>query len=168
MIAYRAGHAADADALAAMAQQSYIETFGTLYARADLDAFLGDVLAPERFAAQLADPAYRFRLATIEGQPIGYAKLGPQYFEDFPADAACLHQLYVLAAHHGDGPGRVLMDWALDAAQAEGKAEMYLSVFVDNHRARRFYARYGFVEVGKYVYMVGTQADDDRILRLAL
>ena len=35
-------------------------------------------------------------------------------------------------------------------------------------RARRFYERYGFEEVGKYVFMVGNHADDDRIMRLTL
>ena len=43
-----------------------------------------------------------------------------------------------------------------------------LSVYVDNHRAHRFYQRYGFTEIGRYVFMVGEKADDDRILRLAL
>jgi RimJ/RimL family protein N-acetyltransferase len=45
---------------------------------------------------------------------------------------------------------------------------MFLSVFIDNHRARRFYARYGFEEVGRYDFMVGTHADHDLILRLKL
>lgn len=168
MIVYRRGHPGDADALSAMAQQSFIEAFGPLYTPADLDAFLGSAMSPQAFATQLVDPDYRFRLATIEDQPIGYAKLGPQYFDGHPADAACLHQLYVLGAHHGDGAGRRLMDWALDTARNEGRSEMLLSVYVDNHRARAFYTRYGFAEVGRYIFMVGERADDDRILRLEL
>ena len=38
-------------------------------------------------------------------------------------------------------------------------------VFVDNHRARRFYARYGFEAVGRYDFMVGNHADEDIIMR---
>jgi len=45
---------------------------------------------------------------------------------------------------------------------------MFLSVFIDNHRARRFYARYGFKQVGRYDFMVGTHADHDLILRREL
>ena len=36
------------------------------------------------------------------------------------------------------------MDWALDEARRRGARQLYLSVFIDNHRARRFYERYGF------------------------
>ncbi len=60
------------------------------------------------------------------------------------------------------------MDWAIDIARAEGRTEMILSVYVDNNRAHRFYQRYGFVEIGRYVFMVGEQPDDDRIMRLVL
>jgi RimJ/RimL family protein N-acetyltransferase len=40
-----------------------------------------------------------------------------------------------------------------------------LSVYVDNHRARRFYERHGFEPVGRYDFMVGSHADEDLILR---
>jgi hypothetical protein len=41
-------------------------------------------------------------------------------------------------------------------------------VFVDNVRAQRFYARYGFQDVGRYAFMVGSHEDEDRLMRLAL
>ena len=40
------------------------------------------------------------------------------------------------------------MDWALDEARRRGVDELYLTVYIDNHRARRFYERYGFEAVG--------------------
>ena len=45
---------------------------------------------------------------------------------------------------------------------------MLLSVYIDNHRARRFYERYGFEEVGRHQFRIGDMIDDDRIMRLAL
>ncbi|GAA3260048.1 hypothetical protein GCM10020258_22280 [Sphingomonas yabuuchiae] len=45
---------------------------------------------------------------------------------------------------------------------------MILSVYVDNHRAKAFYARYGFVDVGRYDFPVGGTIDEDRIMRLSL
>ena len=60
---------------------------------------------------------------------------------------------------------RIGMRWALREAADRGARELILSVFVDNHRARRFYERYGFEVVGKYDFMVGTHADEDLILK---
>ena len=74
----------------------------------------------------------------------------------------------VFGPRHGQGIAHALMDWVLAEARARGAEQMILSVYVDNHRARRFYERYGFEEVGKYVFMVGDHEDDDRIMRLKL
>ncbi|MEI9927299.1 MAG: GNAT family N-acetyltransferase [Sphingomonas sp.] len=61
------------------------------------------------------------------------------------------------------GVAAPLMDWVLATARARGYARIVLSVFVDNLRAQRFYARYGFAEVGRYRFAVGEHLDDDRI-----
>ena len=66
------------------------------------------------------------------------------------------------------GIAATLMDWALEEGRRRGKAHMQLSVYVDNHRARRFYEKRGFVEVGHYQFKVGNHIDDDRVMRVAL
>lgn len=160
---------ADGAALAAMARAAFTETFGTLYAPGDLAAFLDATFGADGLPAQIGDPAYAIRVAGADGAIVGFAKLGPVAFPgDWPATAIELHQLYVRRAQLGAGIGPALMDWAIDHARARGATEMVLSVFVDNHRARAFYERRGFTEIGRYTFMVGDQADDDRILRLAL
>ena len=54
----------------------------------------------------------------------------------------------MLKSIHGAGIARGLMDWALGEARRRGAEELYLTVYIDNHRARRFYERYGFEAVG--------------------
>jgi ribosomal protein S18 acetylase RimI-like enzyme len=82
--------------------------------------------------------------------------------------ALLLDQLYVLKEHHGAGIAQALMDWAFAEAGRRGAEELYLTVFVDNHRARRFYDRLGFEAVGRYDFMVGSHADEDIIMRKSL
>ena len=57
---------------------------------------------------------------------------------------------------------------AIDSARDAGKDRMVLSVYVDNIRAQRFYARYGFEEIAAYEFRVGETIDDDRIWSLSL
>ena len=169
MIEYRAAAPADGPELARMAARCFTETFGTLYRASDLAVFLDAAFGAEGLPSQLCDPAFTVRLATENDAIVGFAKLGPVAFPgDWPAGAIELHQLYVLGGWHGEGVGPTLMDWAIDTARAAGHDEMILSVYVDNHRARRFYQRYGFSEIGRYTFMVGDQPDDDRLMRLAL
>lgn len=169
MIAYRDAVPGDGAALAAMAARSFTDTFGTLYAAADLTAFLDASFGPTGLPAQIDDPAYAIRLACDGDRIVGFAKLGPIAFPgDWPADAIELHQLYVLRDWHGAGVGPALLEWAIATARGQGARSLILSVYVDNHRARRFYARHGFVEIGRYTFMVGSHPDDDRIMRLTL
>ena len=86
--------------------------------------------------------------------------------EDSPA--LLLDQLYILRPYQGAGIAHALMDWALEEARRRSATRLYLTVYVDNHRARRFYDRYGFEAVGRYDFMVGSHADEDIIMRMVL
>jgi GNAT superfamily N-acetyltransferase len=142
-------------------------TFGHLYRAEDLESFLSSFRIGE-WEAQLGDPAFALRIAEADGEPAGYAKLGPMKLPiDTDRPAMLLDQFYVLQAHHGAGIARTLMDWVLEEARRRGAEELYLTVFIDNHRARRFYERYGFEPVGSYAFMVGSHADEDVIMRIS-
>lgn len=159
---------ADAAALAALFATSFTATFGHLYAPGDLAAFL-DGMTIARWQDELADPAYAVRVIEVDGAIAGYAKIGPPALPvERRGPAVELRQLYVLAAYQGAGIAVSLMDWTIATARARGAADLFLSVYIDNARAKRFYARYGFERVGRYTFMVGDHADEDDILRLAL
>ncbi|MDQ3143317.1 MAG: GNAT family N-acetyltransferase [Pseudomonadota bacterium] len=167
-IVYRGGKPGDGAAVADLFRQSFIATFAQLYAAEDLDAFLAAVTA-EAFEAELGSPDFIFRLAEDGGALSGFAKLGPDTLPGEPLPGTIeLYQLYVLEPWKGMGIAQQLMDWAIAEARRRGARHLTLTVYIDNHRARRFYEKYGFEEVGKYVFMVGNHADDDRIMRLAL
>lgn len=169
MISTRDATPADAATLAVLGARSFIETFGHLYSPANLALFLQNH-TPDRWAAELADATYAVRLAEADTNPAGYCKLGPPSlpFDHGTRPAIELRQFYVLAPWQGSGLAATLMAWAIATARSRGAQDLYLSVFTDNHRARRFYARYGFTEVGPYAFMVGDQADEDIVCRLRL
>ncbi|MBC9034758.1 GNAT family N-acetyltransferase [Sphingomonas sp. JC676] len=165
MIEYRDATLADAEALNAMAKQCAIDTFASEYEPDDFAVYLAQAYGPEGLVAHLADPAIRFRIALEDGRIIGYSKLSRVALPapDPQPGAAELRQLYVLKDWHGAGVATALMDWTLDTARTMGAPEIYLAVFAYNHRARAFYTRYGFVEIGSFDFYVGTRIDCDRI-----
>ena len=167
-IIYRDARPEDASTLADLFARSFTDTFGHLYAPEDLAAFLGG-FSEAGWRAELADPLFAFRLAEEEGRAAGYLKLGPTSLPHVaPGPAIEIRQFYLLSPWQGRGVAGALMDWALVEARARGAEAMYLSVFIDNHRARRFYERYGFTYLGPYAFMVGNHPDEDQVLRLSL
>ena len=165
---YRDAVPADAPTLAQLGRTTFTETFGHLYSPENLAAFL-ESHDEGRWRAQLLDAAFLVRLAEVDGRAVAYAKLGPPSLPiEVARPAIELRQFYVLKPWQGAGISRALLDWAIGEARGRGAEQLYLSVFVDNHRARRFYARYGFETVGRFHFMVGSHADDELILRLEL
>lgn len=165
---YRDATPADAAAIDALFRESFRATFGHLYAPEDLASFLGRFTVAG-WAAELAEPAFAFRVIEDADGIAGYCKLGPISLPAEPEGPALeLRQLYLLDRAKGSGAAQALMDWALATARARGAAELWLSVYIDNHRAKRFYQRYGFEDRGPYAFLVGNHADEDRLMRLAL
>ncbi|MEO5773429.1 MAG: GNAT family N-acetyltransferase [Sphingomicrobium sp.] len=165
---FRDAKPADAAALSELGKRTFTETFGHLYAPDNLAAFLVSH-SPESWQEQLSSAEYGVRVIEHDGELIGYAKLGPPTLPFEPWGAPIeLRQFYILKPWQGAGLAPELMQWVLDEARRRSADELYLSVFTDNHRARRFYARYGFTEVGPYKFMVGTHADEDIVMRLQL
>lgn len=169
MIRYRDARTADGPALAQMARRSFTETFGTLYPPSDLAAFLDDAFGATGLPAQLGDPDFTVRLALDDAAIIGFVKMGPVTFPgEWRPDAIELYQFYVASAWHGAGVAQELMAWALGHARGHGAREVILSVYVDNHRAHRFYEKYGFEDIGRIAFRVGETVDDDNLMRLVL
>lgn len=164
-VSYRRGTVGDANGIAGVFRQSFIDTFAHLYRTEDLESFLATKTA-DHFGEELADQRFEFVVGEGDGELAGYVKLGPPALPvETPPDTVELCQLYVLKRWHGGGVATGLMERALDFVHRNAAKHVQLSVYVDNHRARRFYERYGFHPVGRYDFMVGTHADEDIILR---
>lgn len=167
-ISFRNATPVDAAALAELGAQTFTHTFGHLYQPNDLDLFLQNH-SPENWEKELADPAFEIRVAEQDGQMVGYIKLGPPHLPFEPrGEAAELRQLYVVEEVKGQGVADALMHWVIERARDRRADHLYLSVFTENHRARRFYERYGFEPEGTYAFMVGNHADEDIVMRLQL
>ena len=158
----------DAERMAAIGARSFSETFGHFYTPEDLALFLENH-TPETWRKDLSDPECAVCVGEADGEAVAYAKLLPP---DVPlqitAPAIEIRQFYVLGGWHGTGLAQRLMDWAIEEARNRGAQEIYLSVFTNNVRAQRFYAQFGFQEVGRQTFMVGTQADEDIVMRRPL
>lgn len=163
---------ADAAELSACAQRIFCDTFAHMnYPPDDLATFLEQAMGVEAYARQIADSAYALRIVRgADGAMAGFVKGGPNDLplpegDPGPSETWELHQLYLDKSAQGSGVADAMMAFIDAEARARGTKALYLSVWVGNERAKRFYARHGFVEVGKNPFYVGAVVDDDRVWR---
>jgi ribosomal protein S18 acetylase RimI-like enzyme len=167
-VAYRIATREDAEALAELGAQTFTDTFGHLYQPDDLEIFLQNH-SMANWEKELTDPAFEVRIAERDGRLVGYVKLGPPHLPFEPrGEAAELRQLYVVEEMKGQGIAHELISWVIERARDLGADYLYLSVFTENERARRFYEKYDFEPEGTYAFMVGSHADEDIVMRLKL
>jgi diamine N-acetyltransferase len=167
-VAFRLAGTDDAPSLSKLGAETFTATFGHLYQPADLATFLVSH-GEEQWRQELADTEFAVLIAEEDGQAVGYAKVGPPHLPFEPRGVPIeLRQFYLLEAWQGRGLADQMMQWVIDEAERRGGDHLYLSVFTDNHRARKFYERWGFVAEGRYAFMVGGHADEDIVMRRPL
>ncbi|WP_291271018.1 GNAT family N-acetyltransferase [Geothrix sp.] len=160
---------ADAQALAALGERLWRETYAGLIPASNLELHLAETFGPDRQAAELADPACRTLVIEEGGALRGYTLLRAGGPEEARASFHFVNPLevarfYVDASLHGRGAAQALMAAALNHAASAGHDGVWLQVWEQNPRAIRFYAKVGFTDAGEATFRVGEQVDRDRML----
>jgi ribosomal protein S18 acetylase RimI-like enzyme len=144
-----------------------------------IDTFIAEVLSVECFDGYLADPQ-RDLFVSVDVSADGDTTTGyAMVVNGEPTDpdvqsaltvrpTAELSKIYVLPDHHGAGTSRLLMQTAIDAAQAGGAAAVWLGVNQENERAQKFYAKSGFTRVGTKRFLVGDRYEHDYVFERVL
>ena len=160
----------DAQQLSAFAAQTFQETFAADNRPEDIALHLATAYGPSQQQAELSDPAITTLFAQVDGQLAGFAQLRtggvPECVSgESPVE---LWRFYVSGNWHGRGIAQTLMARVEAEAYRLGGRTLWLGVWERNHRAQAFYRKTGFVEVGSHAFMVGTDAQVDRLMTAVL
>ena len=166
----RPGRPADAAALAAFAERTFRETFAAQNRPSDLELYLTRSYGERQQAAELHDPQMTTLVAESEGQLAAFAQLRPGTAPGCVRSPAPLElwRFYVDRSWHGRGLAQALMGTVLEAAQGRGADTLWLGVWEQNSRARTFYRKCGFVDVGEQPFLLGSDPQTDRVMAQAL
>ncbi|HEU4628767.1 MAG TPA: GNAT family N-acetyltransferase [Gemmatimonadaceae bacterium] len=160
----------DAATLSAFARDCFHDAFAADNRAEDMAAYLAATFSPERQAAEIADAATTVLLAHVDGALAGYALLAtgaapPAITGPAPIE---LRRFYVARPWHGRGVADRLMDAVLDTARARGAATLWLGVWERNPRAIAYYRKRGFVDVGSWAFVLGSDRQTDRVMTRAI
>lgn len=165
----RAGRPADASDLAEFGARTFRDTFAAHNRPADMDAYVSLAYGVRQQSAELADPRVSVLVAeSDEGAMIGYAVLRQASDETPPCVTGShpveLARIYVDQGWHGRGVGEALMREVVERARERGGDTLWLGVWEHNPRARAFYARWEFGEVGDHPFPLGADIQRDILL----
>jgi ribosomal protein S18 acetylase RimI-like enzyme len=166
----RSARQEDAACVAELARDTFVATFGHIYSSDDLATFLAASYSPEIQRAEICASDRLTLVAEDRSRLVAFAQAGPLGLPIDPGArrAAELKRLCLQSAFFGTGIADGLMAGVEAWARARAVEDLYLGVWALNGRAQRFYRRHGFEIVGRYIFRVGADEDDERIMRRAL
>lgn len=161
---------ADIDTLRALSIKTYYETFISLSAPEDMDAYLAAAYDRSKLLGELNDTNSLFFFLYADGTLAGYLKLNEAPSQSDINDPASLEieRIYVVSGFQGAGLGRYLMEQALRIAVERGKSYAWLGLWEKNEKALRFYRKNGFRPVGTHSFFMGDDEQTDYIMRREL
>ena len=165
-IRFGRGVLADAAELAEFAARTFADTFAEDNNPDDLEKHLANNYGVEQQSAELADPDVITILARTDDGLLGYAQVRRNAAPDCVTqqNSVELHRFYLDLSMQGTGLAQLLMRESRQAAADLGATHLWLGVWELNPRGIAFYKKVGFEDVGSKVYMVGPDAQKDRVL----
>jgi GNAT superfamily N-acetyltransferase len=165
-ITIRRGMPADARLLADLAASTFRETFAVENRSEDMALHVSRAYGVSQQEAELANPEMTTLLAEVDGQLAAYAQVRANAVPDCVRGTEPLElwRFYVAAPWHGRGIAHALMTGVEIEARARGAQTLWLGVWERNERAKSFYRKCGFADVGSQVFVLGTDAQTDRIM----
>jgi ribosomal protein S18 acetylase RimI-like enzyme len=164
--------AADAPCISALAGQVFLDTYATHGITPWFVRELDEHLGTAAIAALLARHDTRFVLAELAGRLIGFAQstlATTHSLVSAPAARAVeLDRLYVQRPFFGRAVGTALLRRAEADALANGASNLWLTAWVGNDRARRFYAARGYIDRGATTYVFDGESFENRLFAIAL
>ncbi|WP_162668217.1 GNAT family N-acetyltransferase [Gemmata massiliana] len=170
MVTIRIADAGDAGALAELGRRTFHDTFAVYNRPEDMDAYMNEAFNAERISAEILEPGAVYLVAGEPPKVIGFARVvsvAPPACITGPAPVR-LAKLYVSTDAIGSGVGAALMRASIEWASNAGHKTLWLGVWEHNHRAKAFYARWGFVPVGVETFRLGSDDQSDVLMQLIL
>ncbi len=156
----------DASALAVLAERTFRETFEADNSSQDMDQHCTQAYGLEIQTLEILDPHIDTFVCEFELELIAYVQLSwlpaPSYVTaQRPAE---IRRFYVDSPWHGQGIAGALINHVLEHVESQNADQIWLGVWEHNPKARRFYQKMGFLEVGEHVFQLGSDPQRDLIL----
>jgi diamine N-acetyltransferase len=149
-----------------LASTTFRDTYGETDAASEIADYLATNFTARAFANILANESMLLLVAEAGGRLVGYLQIKaspPPPCVTGPAPLE-LSRLYLRVDTIGTGLGADFMRALIAEARRRGCRTLWLVVYSGNAKAREFYRRWGFVDVGFKDFQFGGQVYSDPVM----
>lgn len=156
----------DAERLAALAEETFRATFGSMNTVEDMNLHCRASYGREVQSAEISNSGMVTLVCEDDGTLIAFAQLR---WSEAPGCVSAtspgeIQRLYVAQPWHGRGIAQDLMTACMKEMRMRDSDVVWLGVWERNPRAIAFYRKLGFVEAGSHVLPLGTDPQRDIIM----
>lgn len=166
----RSATPADAPVLADLARRTFYDTFASTNDANDMALHLQSAYGADQQTREINNRDITTLIVEQDGAAIAYAQVRGDHIPECVKGPRPLElwRFYVDASWHGRGVAQSLMERVKDVARERGAKTLWLGVWERNDRARAFYAKCGFIDVGEHIFLFGTDPQTDRVMVTSL
>ncbi|WVQ76741.1 hypothetical protein IAR50_006415 [Cryptococcus sp. DSM 104548] len=166
----------DAAAVSKLIGETWAHFFAYSVTEQDLEEYLASRLSMGKIKEEIEAEKNTFLVAAFPSKVEGQEEIKAVVHLVQNSSEPCLklsrpielQRLYVHRSEHGSGLSHSLVAAAEQASRALGAESIWLGVWEDNARGKRFYEKVGFSEVGEHFFWVGESKRRDWIMEKAL
>jgi diamine N-acetyltransferase len=136
----RAAEVNDLHVVHELAYKIWPSAYGDILSASQMEFMLKKIYSPGSLHNQLNVLHHNFIIAYDKNVPIGFASFSAK---ETDSTIFHLHKIYVLPQQQGNGIGKYLLDYVIDACISSGAHALQLNVHRHN-KARYFYEKHGF------------------------
>ena len=159
----------DAELIAQLGKQTFIESHGHSASKVDIDAFLLKYYTIKAVADEFDHPRVEYNLIKYNQTVVGFSKieLSSPNENIIEQNVTKLARIYLLKEFYGQNLGATLFNFNLELSKTKNDKGIWLHVWVENEKAVRFYKKNGFKIVGEFDYRISkTHTNPNHVMYL--
>ena len=151
MMSIRKASPQDAEVISSIGKTSFEQAHPQAAPPDILSTYLANKFDAKTIEQELSDDKNLFHVVSYNLSEVGFSKIQFDVENSFVSASriAKLERLYLLQEVHGKRIGQLFYEYIEELAISEGQSGFWLTVWVNNFRAIRFYEKNGFTIVGE-------------------
>lgn len=160
----------DVEAIVSLGIRTFRDTFDDVNTPENMMQYVNETFTIKRIGTEILEPGSKFFLAEQESEVIGYARVrsSEKPVGVGEGKAIEIERLYADKKFLGKRVGYLLMSECMQYARDNNYQWVWLGVWENNERAIAFYKRWGFERFSEHVFMLGSDAQTDWLMKKSI